>query len=91
MATKAQAVRELKKRGMILDDYAGKQIDQSWNAIIDLEGRKSFSGSCTGIVVFQFSDKVASEFWDEVIEEAKEHAPYIEDCPHPVGQCEFHD
>lgn len=90
MASKAQARRELAKLGLELEEGAGKQSDGSMHAIIDAVGRKSFGGDCRGHVVYDYTAS-AAEFWDEVIDEARGLAPTLCDCPHPAGECDFHD
>jgi hypothetical protein len=61
-----------------------------WDACIDAVGRKSFRGECRGVVVWD-DTATAHEFWTQVVERAREAAADIEECPHPIGKCEFHD
>ena len=90
MATKAQAVAILKTLGFELDPDTGRAPDAGWFGNIDCIGRMCVSGDCCGRVVYNYTC-TASEFWDEVIEEAREMAPFIGPCPYPKGECDFHD
>lgn len=74
---------------MTLYPDSGK-VGGSWHATIDATGRNSFNGDCMGYCVADFT-ATASAFWQMVIDEASDHVGEIEPCPHPVGECEFHD
>lgn len=89
MATKAQAERILKSRNLELAEGAGKQCDGSWRATVDAIGRNSIDGvDCRGVVVYNYTCG-AAQFWQEVINETDGFNP--EPCPHPLGECDFHD
>lgn len=89
MATRAQAERVLARRGLELAECAGKQADGSWHATVDAVGRSSIDGvDCRGVVVYNYTCD-AAQFWQEVIDETDGFKP--EPCPHPVGECDFHD
>lgn len=91
MATRAQAEAELAALGLRLDpDATTYDRHNGFHTVIDAVGRKSFSGDCRGHVVYDFTAKGAA-FWDEVIEEGRQLAPTLRDCPHPAGECDFHD
>lgn len=88
--TKQQAIKELDNLGMELDESVTGRIGGSWSATIDAKGRNSFAGECMGQCVHNYT-ATSDQFWQEVIDRAKEHAGTIEPCPHPVGECDFHD
>lgn len=91
MITKQKAKKELDKLGMGLDEaVSGRSLNGDWAATIDAKGRNSFGGDCMGQCVCNYT-ATADEFWQEVMDRAKEHAGDIEPCPHPVGECDFHD
>ena len=90
MATRQQAERQLGKLGFTLDPDSGRAPNMGHNATIDPARRMSISGDCRGDVIFDYTAP-ASAFWQEVIDRAKELAPYLDDCPHPEGECDYHD
>lgn len=90
MATRQQAERELEKLGFRLDPDSGKTPYLGWQATIDPYGRVSISGECRGIAVVEGSMS-GPDFWQVVIDTAKEFAPYLGPCPEAPGCCEFHD
>jgi hypothetical protein len=91
MATLAQCRAELRKLGLQLDEsVSGWTARDGGAATIDPIGRMSIGPDCRGQFVFNYTAS-ASEFWQEVIDEARDIAPTLCPCPQPVGECEFHD
>jgi hypothetical protein len=89
MATRQQAERELARLGFQLDPDSGKSETLGWWATIDPVGHMSIGGECKGRPVANFT-ATASEFWDEVISEAREIAPLLTPCPCVTDGCEYH-
>jgi hypothetical protein len=91
MATKAQAVAELKRLGFELDESV-TSFDRcnGFAATFDPIGRVSIGGDCRGCFEFNYTAS-ASEFWQQVIDRAREEAPFLAACPMLPGECDFHD
>ena len=90
MTTKSQAVRELSKLGFHFDESVTCRIGGTWIATIDVIGRRTIEGDCRGIALCD-QTATASEFWGECVQRAREMSEYLGDCPHPAGECDFHD
>lgn len=91
MTTLAQARAELSKLGLALDDtVSGWTRRDGGMATIDPVGRMSLGGECRGHVVADYTAP-AADFWADVVREARDIAPTLSPCPHPLGECEFHD
>jgi len=91
MSAPATTRRALHALGLVLDeDVSSWSKRDGGMATIDALGRNSFGGECRGHVVFDYTAS-RSEFWQMVLDEAREIAPTLCPCPHPIGECEFHD
>lgn len=91
MTTKTQAIAELKRLGFELDeDVTSYNRLNGFATTFDPIGRVSIAGECRGCHEFNYT-ATASEFWQQVIDRAREEAPLLEPCPLPVGECDMHD
>ena len=90
MASKAQALATIAKWHCEIDTASSIITGEDRTICIDTIGRKSFGNDCRGCVI-DGSDMSAGQFWDAVINRIESEGPYIRDCPHTAGECEFHD
>ena len=91
MATLAQVRKRLKELNLELDeDVSYWARETGGNATIDTIGRMTIDGDCRGHYVYDYT-ATRAEFWQLVLDEAEHVAETLSPCPHPVGECEFHD
>ena len=87
--TKQKAIRQLKKLGFEMDFNVTGRDPTSGNyyTTIDPIGRLTFEpGGCCGIVV---EEETAPGMYRVAVQEAKQHATYLEKCTDP--DCDMHE
>lgn len=83
--TKAEKI--LAELGYEIDWSSTGPSEGYWSGCIDAVGRNCIDGDCRGEVVD--GENAADWYRNAVVAARGYHPP--EPCPHPIGQCEFHD
>lgn len=88
MATLPQAKKQCAAHGFEIDESVSNwNAMQGGRATIDPIGNNSLWGECRGIVIFDFT-ATRAEFWQMVIDAARENADSLTPCV--SHDCEFH-
>jgi hypothetical protein len=83
-----QAERQLARLGYEIDWSCTGHAEGYWSGIIDAIGRNCIDGDCRGEAVHGDN---AADWYRNAIEAAKGYRHPPTPCPHPIGECEFHD